>query len=228
MMRLADAPLPGTTVDPRYPDTNGRFMGDTDYHSIAISGLREGLEDHFADVPDVYVATNIVWYYKRGDARCRRDPDVLVAKGVGKHRRRSFRSWEEKCVPRTLFEIASRRTWRRDLGNKRELYERLKVKEYFVFDAEGCYLNPVFRGWELVRGLYVPLVASADGSLLSKEIGLRFRPEGATLRFVDPNTGRSIPTRRERIEEEEERNERSRQEIARLRARLARYENGER
>src|SRR5262249_29914857 len=137
MLRLANAPLPGTTVDPRYPDTNGRFMGDTDYHSIAISGLREGLEDHFADVPDVYVATNLVWYYKRGDARCSRDPDVLIAKGVGKHRRRSFRSWEEGCVPRTLFEIASRRTWRRDLGNKREQYERLKVKEYFVFYPEG-------------------------------------------------------------------------------------------
>src|SRR5262245_51327393 len=63
MPRLANHPLPGTTVDPRYPDTNGRFMGDTDYHSIAISGLREGLEDHFAGAPDVYVATNLVWYY---------------------------------------------------------------------------------------------------------------------------------------------------------------------
>jgi Uma2 family endonuclease len=221
MLRLANDPLPGTTVDPRYPDTNGRFMGDTDYHSIAISGLREGLEDHFADVPDVYVATNIVWYYKRGDARCRRDPDVLVAKGVGKHRRRSFRSWEEKCVPRTLFEIASRRTWRRDLGNKRELYERLKVKEYFVFDPEGCYLNPVFRGWELVRGLYVPLRAAADGSLVSKELRLRFLPEDAKLRFLELRTGRPILTRLERAERAEE-------ESARLRARLARYENGER
>jgi Uma2 family endonuclease len=195
-------------------------MGDTDYHSIAISGLREGLEDHFAGVADVYVATNIVWYYKRGDARCRRDPDVLVAKGVGKHRRRSFRSWEEKCVPRTLFEIASRRTWRRDIGNKRELYERLKVKEYFVFDPEGCYLNPVFRGWELVRGLYVPLRAAADGGLVSKELGLRFLPEDAKLRFLDWTTGRPILTRLERAERAEE-------ESARLLARLARYENGE-
>jgi Uma2 family endonuclease len=202
-------------------------MGDTDYHSIAISGLREGLEDHFADVPDVYVATNLVWYYKQGDARCRRDPDVLVAKGVGKHCRRSFRSWEERRIPRTLFEIASRHTWRRDIGNKRELYERLKVREYFIFDPEGCYLDPVFRGWELVRGLFVPLRPAADGSLLSREIGLRFRPEGSTLRFLDMRTGRPILTRRERIEEEEARNQRAQDEIARLRARLASYENGE-
>ena len=219
MLRLANAPLPGTTVDPRYPDTNGRFMGDTDYHSIAISGLREGLEDHFADVPDVYVATNLVWYYKRSDARCRRDPDVLIAKGVGKHRRRSFRSWEEGCVPRTIFEIASRRTWRRDLGNKRELYERLKVREYFVFDPEGCYLDPVFRGWELFRGRYVPLTRGPDGSLLSRETGLRFRPEGSKLRFLDPRIGQPIPTRLERTQLAEE-------EAARLRARLSRYENG--
>jgi Uma2 family endonuclease len=217
MLRLANVPLPGTTVDPRYPDSNGRFMGDTDYHSIAIIGLREGLEDHFADVPDVYVASNIVWYYKRSDARCRRDPDVLVAKGVGKHRRRSFRSWEERCVPRVLFEMASKHTWRRDLGNKRELYERLKVKEYYVFDPEGCYLNPVFRGWTLVRGLFVPLRPADDGSLPSKELGLRFRPEGATLRLLDLRTGQPILTRKEQADQLQ-------QEVASLRARLARYE----
>ena len=220
MLRLRNGPLPGTTVDPRYPDTNGRFMGDTDYHSVAISSLREGLEDHFADVPDLYVATNIVWYYKRGDARCRRDPDVLVAKGVGKHYRRSFRSWEERCVPRTLFEIALRRSIRRDLGNKRELYERLKVKEYFVFDPEGCYLNPVVRGWELVRRMFVPLKPAPDGSLASRELGLRFLPEGSRLRLLDLRSGQPILTRLERAEVAQE-------EIARLRARLARYENGE-
>ena len=85
------APLPGTVPDPKYPDSDGRSMGDTDFHSLALMDLRQGLEDHFADVPDVYVASNLILYYEKGDPSKRRDPDVLVARKVGKHRRRFFR-----------------------------------------------------------------------------------------------------------------------------------------
>src|SRR5262249_18435241 len=81
--RVTTPPLPGTTIDPRYPDSDGRFMGETDYHNLAMAQVREDLEDHFAPAP-VYVASNLIWYFKKGDATKRRDPDVLVAKNVGK------------------------------------------------------------------------------------------------------------------------------------------------
>ena len=85
--------------------------------------------------PLLYVAMNIVFYYEQGNPRGRRDPDVLVARGVvGKHLRRSFRVWEEGVWPCTLFEISSEKTWRRDIGPKRRLYARLNIPEYFVFD----------------------------------------------------------------------------------------------
>src|SRR5437868_11146218 len=80
---------PGTAPDPMYPDSDGRFMGDTDFHAHAQIQLREGLQDFFADVPDVYVGSNLIYYYEQGNPRKRRDPDVLVARGVGKHLRRS-------------------------------------------------------------------------------------------------------------------------------------------
>lgn len=119
-MNILVRPLPGTTIDPRYADSNGRFLGETDFHSVATIQIREALDDYYAARPDVYVASSLVMYYVQGDARKRHDPDILVAKGVaGKHLRRSYRVWEEGCVPRVLFEIASRRTWRRDVGNKR-------------------------------------------------------------------------------------------------------------
>jgi Uma2 family endonuclease len=160
--------------------------------------LREGLEDHFAGRPDVYVASNLILYYREGDPTGRRDPDVLVAKGVGKHRRRSFRVWEEKTFPCTLFAIASKKTWRADLNEKRHLYAQLGIKEYFVFDPEGCFLKPVLQGFKLVKGVSVPLKPAADGSLVSKELGLRLVPEGEMLRLIDLKTGQPVSTRSER------------------------------
>src|SRR5262249_15680403 len=85
----AAKPLPGTLPDPMYPDSDGRPMGDTDFHSAALAWLREALQDVFEAVLDVYVATNLILYYERGNPKARRDPDVLVAKSVGKHKRRS-------------------------------------------------------------------------------------------------------------------------------------------
>jgi len=64
MRHTLTQPLPGTVVDPLYPDEDSRPMGDTDYHSIAIVSLRQGLEDFFRDWDDVYVGMNLP--YPRG------------------------------------------------------------------------------------------------------------------------------------------------------------------
>jgi Uma2 family endonuclease len=226
MNGIVAAPLPGTSIDPRYPDSNGRFMGDTDFHNLAISQIRKGLEDHFNDAPDVYVASNLVFYYKKGDARCRRDPDVLVAKGVvGKHLRRSYRLWEEKVLPCTLFEIASKHTWRRDIDNKRWLYAKLKIREYFLFDPEECYLDPPLMGFRLVNGKSVPIKPNADGTLTSLELGLRLKAEGVLLRMVDLKTGEVVWTRSERANEEAARARRLAAENKRLRDKLRKFES---
>src|SRR5262245_49006497 len=201
MNRTVTAPLPGTTIDPRYPDSDGRPMGDTDYHSIALIDLRESLEDHFAD-DDVYIASNLILYDEEGNAEARRDPDILVAKGVGKHRRRSFRVWEEKTVPRVHFEIASRKTWRSDICEKRELYARIRVQEYFVFDPEAKYIDPPLQGFRTVRGKSVPIGPESDGSLISKELGMRLVADGERLRLFDLKTGQPILSRAERANQE--------------------------
>ncbi len=218
-MNYLPAALPGTLPDPRYPDSDGRFMGDTDFHNVAMIWLREALEDHFAGQP-VYVASNLVWYFQEGDPRSRRDPDVLVARGVGTHRRRSFRAWEEKVTPCTLFEVASRRTWRVDLGEKRHLYASLGVKECFVFDPEARYLDPVLQGFRTRKHQSLPMKPAADGSLVSRELGVRLVPERDMLRLVDVRTGQPVPTRSERAERERQQNEELRAENERLRALL--------
>jgi Uma2 family endonuclease len=208
-------PLPGTVEDPRYPDSDGRFMGETDFHNVAMIAVREALEDFFADRPDVYVASNIVMYYRHGDPKARKDPDVLFARGVvGKHKRRSFRVWEEKVVPQVLFEIASRRTWRNDLDDKRLLYASIGVREYFVFDPERRFVKPVLQGFRTLKGQSVPIKAKGDGSLTSRELGLALIPEGDLLRLIDRSTGQPVLTRSERAHQ-------LAAEVEQLRARLA-------
>jgi Uma2 family endonuclease len=189
-------------------------MGDTDFHNRAMYWLRDALEDHFADAPDVYVASNLVMYYQEGDPKRRRDPDALVAKGVGKHQRRAFRVWEEGVVPCTLFELVSRDTWRVDVNKKPAEYAGIGVKEYFLFDPEGKYLDSALQGFRTVKGKPVPMKPAADGSLVSKQLGLRLVAEGAMLRLIDLETGEPIPTREERAAQERQLREQADQHAA--------------
>jgi Uma2 family endonuclease len=208
-------PLPGTTIDPRFPDEDGRPMGDTDFHSDALIWLREALQDFLASWADWYVASNIILYWDFDNPNNRRDPDILVARGVGNHRRRSFRVWEEGTLPCVLFEVASKNTWREDVGPKFVQYARVGIPEYFLFDPEDRYIRPALQGFRLKKGLYVPIKPARDGSLKSKELGLRMVPEGPMLRLIDATTGEGIPTRAERAAE-------LAAEVERLRAELKR------
>jgi Uma2 family endonuclease len=210
--QILTPPLPGTTRDPLYPDSDGRPMGETDYHISAMILLREALKDYFeaAGRDDVYVGTNLFLYYQQGNPAGHRDPDVLVAKGVGNHFRRSFRVWEEGRMPHVLFEISSPSTWREDLIEKSALYARLGVAEYFLFDPEGDCLDPRLQGFRLENGAYVALTPAEDGGLTSTELGLRFTVEDYMLRLSDLETGETVLTRSERADEERDRAEQER------------------
>jgi Putative restriction endonuclease len=199
-MKRVTAVLPGTLIDPRYPESDGRFMGETECHNDAMTEIHEVVEDHFADVPDVYVASNLVMYYEKGNPRARRDPDILVANGVkGKHKRLSYRVWEERKLPRVLFEVASRRTWRTDIGEKRELHARLGIREYFVFDLHSRFLDPPLQGFRSVNGKSIPIEWGSRG-IFSKQPGLYLTTQDDRLRFIDPSTSKPLLTRREQLE----------------------------
>ena len=58
----SERPLPGTLIDPLYPDEDGRFKGETDFHTHARKDLHECLEVFFDPVPDVYVTSNLIYY----------------------------------------------------------------------------------------------------------------------------------------------------------------------
>ncbi len=223
-MQRTETALPGTLYDPLYPDSDGEPMSEIDLHILAVTLLREGLEDALPAGPTgAYVAANMMLYFQQGNPAGHPDPDVLVALRVGRHPRRSFRTWEEGTVPHVVFEIASERTHQVDRGEKRQAYESIGVPEYFLFDPEGRWHQPVLQGFRLVQGAYVALQPAADGSLVSAQLGLRLVPERTMLRLVDLRTGAPVPTRQERIEQERERadSERKRADDERERAEKA-------
>jgi Uma2 family endonuclease len=112
-----------------YPESDGKPMGETDWHIWALILLREGLVDFFEDQADVFVGSDMFLYYVEGKPSKNTAPDSMVVKGVtrAKEFRRTFKTWVEKAVPCTVFEISSEDTWQKDLVEKRLLYEQLRV-----------------------------------------------------------------------------------------------------
>jgi len=206
--------------EPYYPSEDGEPMAETPIHVLAIMLLFQALQDFFRAKPDVYLASNMFWYWQEGNPEARRAPDVMVIPGVGQADRRSFFSWKENgAIPAVVFEVTSEKNWRENLWEKRELYEELGVKEYYLFDPEAAHLRPPLQGFRLGKRGYRALREAEDGSLTSQELGLRLAAEGRMLRLIDARTGERVLTREERVQTLEA-------EVARLRALLEKPKNG--
>jgi Uma2 family endonuclease len=180
-----------------YPSGDGKPMAETWLHIRAIMWLHQALEDFFHDRPDVFVAADLFWYWRDGTNVVQVAPDVMAIPGVGARPRRSFFSWEENgAIPAIVFEMASEGTWLKDLDDKYDQYEKLGVREYFLFDPEGLYLVPRLQGYRLNGTAYRRLRQSE----LVSELGFGLRAEDTMLRLIDLRTGQPIPTRAEAVE----------------------------
>lgn len=201
-----------------YPESDGRPMGETEIHAQVLEDLRFALVRRYADAPDVYVWGNLFFYYREGDPKACVCPDVFLIKGAGKrtdNRRRTYKLWEEGgVVPALVIELTSESTRDEDV-EKKKLYERLGVEEYFLFDPFGEYVRPRLQGFRLEKGRYQPLPQRVDGSLESRETGLILKPEGSRLRFRDKETGEPLLTADEADEARLAAEERARQEAER-------------
>ncbi len=216
-----------TTEFPRlqieYPESDGKPMAETPTHRKAMTDTIEMLTDFFRDAPNVYVSGNMMMYYEEGDPTASVSPDVFVVKGVTKEERRTYRVWVEKRPPLVVFEFSSRSTRLEDSGNKKALYAMMGVREYFLCDPLSEYLEPPLQGFVLERGDYRRLPEDSDGSVISRELGLRLKMEGSQLRLVVIATGERLLT----PAEAQEKARSAEAEIERLKAELARL-RGER
>ena len=180
-----------------YPCSDGQPMAETEFQLIPLINAISALRSHFAGREDVYVVGNMFLYYQEGNPRAVVAPDLFVVVGAPKHKRHTYKLWEEPKAPDFVLEVTSRSTRKMDQGRKREIYASLDVGEYWQFDPTGDYLAPRLQGLQLRRGDYRPLpsVATVDGGLLlrSPSLGLDVRLEaGEELRFHDPATGQDL------------------------------------
>jgi Uma2 family endonuclease len=199
------ATVPETCVlgNPNYPTSDGKPMAETDDHRTLMEDLIRILKRWFQSHPRVYVSGNMLLFYIRGNKRRHISPDVFVVKGVPKGSRLNYILWEEKKGPCLVIELTSSSTRREDTDRKYRFYrDVLKVKEYFLFDPHGDYLQPQLQGYRLRNGEYQPMRLLA-GRLPSRELGLHLEPDGNVLRLYDPATGRWLPTEEERSDRAE-------------------------
>ncbi|HWM94647.1 MAG TPA: Uma2 family endonuclease [Thermoanaerobaculia bacterium] len=217
-MQAKGIPLEQDDDEDFYPSSDGRPIAEGDVHLEEMFYLITALKDRYQDVPDVYVAGNLLLYFIRGDRTARLAPDVFVVKGVEKRNRKSFLLWKEGQAPCFVIEVTSEDTRDEDIEMKRDRYERIRVDEYFLHDPLAEYLNPPLQGYRLQDGRYRRISPEPDGSLVSWTTGLRLRREGEHLRLVDLATGTPLPS----FQEVQEASRRKDEEIRGLKEELAR------
>ena len=213
MARVAGTALaPVAPVEIDYPSSDGEPVAESCYQLIPLLYAFDALQRRYAAREDVFVAADLLLYYREGNPAAVVAPDVFVVIGAANRPRHSYQLWKEPKGPDLVLEITSASTKDRDQGAKREVYRELGVREYWQFDPTGDYLEPSLQGLELIGGRYerLPLEELADGTLRleSKVLGLEVRKEEAGLRFYDPATGSylrsSAEEERQRLRAEEE------------------------
>ena len=185
----------------RYPSSDGLALMGTGWHEVAIHLIREALNRRFRGRKDVFIASLMALYYEEHDTRRVLYPDVMVALGEPSTQRGVYNVWEARVVPQFVVEVASAKTKDRDCEFKKEVYERIGVREYWQLDQSGLLLTEALVGYRRQRGRFsrIEPEVSASGATIfrSTELGLILRTErhdgGLTMVFSDPQTGKDIP-----------------------------------
>ena len=202
------------TTKARHPYT---IVTDIDYASLefnpdAPEPLPDGMFQYpvFAEVlavldahlntlgepESIFRSSNTFICYDRTNLNVRVGPDFYVAFDVEAPaimERLIYLPWEAGKPPDFVLEIASESTGNQDTGNKRDIYARIGVGEYWRFDSTGgdFYGEPLM-GEELVNGEYRPMesTTATDGVLKGYSPALRLWlcwHEGM-LKFYDDRT----------------------------------------
>jgi Uma2 family endonuclease len=197
-----------------YPASDGRPVAETPLHRDLMFYVIEMLRAWYAGNSMVYISGNMFWYYEQGNKNKRVSPDVQVTLGIPRlPERRVYLQWVEGKPPDVVIELTSRSTQREDEEDKSDLYARLGVREYFMFDPEGDYLDPPLQGYRLEGGEYQP-IRPIGKPLTSEVLNLQLAQDGEMLRLYDPAGKRWLPLPAEALQQAEE---------ALLRAEVARF-----
>ena len=138
-----------------YPESDGLPIAESDLTRDCLFNCLQILSNYFQDYQDIYVSAALFIYYTEGNRSERIAPDIFVVKGVEKKKRMNYRVWEERGkIPNFVLEITSLATRVIDEIDKFNLYQKLGVAEYFLYDPGKDYLQPLLKKFRLVDGNY--------------------------------------------------------------------------
>ncbi len=186
-----------------YPSSDGMPMAESKRQYTPMTDTVAALENHYLGRNDIFIAGNLLVYYRMNHNRVRVAPDVLVVFGAaGSHPRDSWLVWREGKAPGFVVEIASPSTWAWDAEGKRRIYANMGVDEYWRFDPTGVCFTPPLVGERLSTGRYQELPLHRDGAGMlwgrSEALGLDICVlPGLELRLYDPAAGRWLLTPQE-------------------------------
>jgi Uma2 family endonuclease len=210
-----------------YPTSDGRPIAETDWHRDLMRDLIQTLKAWYASNSNVYVSGKLLMFYRPGDKRRHLSPDVFVVKGVPAHDRPNYLTWEEGKGPDLVIELTSSATRSEDVNRKFLLLQNtLRVREYFLFDPLGDYLDPPLRGYRL-RGRTYAAIRPRKGRLPSKVLDLHLEGNGRVLRLYNPLTGVWLPTPLERAIQAEAALQTIEAEVKRLRREIEELRRGQ-
>ncbi|MCE2413599.1 Uma2 family endonuclease [Candidatus Poribacteria bacterium] len=160
---------------------------------------------------------------EEGNPRKSVSPDVFVAFGVSKKRRRTYKIWEEGQAPDFVLEVASPSTYRHDLTRKKDLYASvLGVREYYIYDPYH-EVNPYFLGYRLVDGIYQE-IEIVNGRMPSVVLGLELGEREGVFGLYDPTRSVWLQPLEQQVKQEVEARQRAEAELAKALAALKRLQ----
>lgn len=195
-------------IDPRALPGEREEVIDGMFQNPNILDAATILEARYRDDPTVFVDAGTVICYNPENLNDRVFPDCYVAFDVPAgaiFAQSGYLIWQVGKAPDFALEVASESTARRDITFKRELYERIGVREYWRFDPSGGdYYGEPLAADRMVEGAHEPVeLAVNDVGMLSgysDVLGLWLCVEEGMhpivdhirmnrLLFYDPNTG---------------------------------------
>ena len=169
-----------------YPSADGQPVAETYDHLYALLTTLEVLKQYLTN-RQATVLGNQFLYYAQGFPKLRVAPDVMVIFDVAPGGRDNYKIWEEGQIPTVIFEMTSFGTKGQDEIFKKTLYEQLGVKEYWLFDPKGEWVEQKLRGYRLRGEIYEPI---QDGR--SEPLQLRLVIEERLIGFYREDTGEKL------------------------------------
>ncbi|GAA6615319.1 Uma2 family endonuclease [Scytonema sp. NUACC26] len=173
-------------TEPYYPSADGEPVAETYDHLYSLLTTLEVLRQYLA-ARQATVLGNQFLYYAQGFPKLRVAPDVMVIFDVPPGGRDNYKIWVEGQIPTVIFEMTSQGTKDTDQILKKTLYEQLGVKEYWLFDPKGEWIEEKLRGYRL-RGESYELIEDSR----SEPLQLRLQVEEKLIGFYREDTGEKL------------------------------------